>query len=208
MYSDNKNIYYTNGQSWCISWCWTLMDTHSQLCSPARAVLLQIPHSTVAPLGNITNHFSLVLSLLQVLQLVLKFQHETFEVSNYLASLRYVGCLSNRHQGRGTMSYPLELTHTFLTTSFSNNKILCQQFISYLSPWYYHQLAHCHRVCWSMDIPHPSLMQETTEVGTWRSTWKHLHHSGGNWQHLTSFRWWGHLNLQVLVHPTLTSYVL
>ena len=37
-----------------------------------------------------------------------------------------------------------------------------------------------------MDIPHPSLMQYTMEVGTWRSTRTHLHHSGVNWQLPTS----------------------
>ena len=92
MYSDSKYIYYTNGQSRRISW-WTSTDTHSTLFINQSS----IPSSAFE-----------ILSLLQVLQLVLKFWHETFEVSNNLASLRYVGRLSN--QG---MSYLLKLTHNF-----------------------------------------------------------------------------------------------
>ena len=128
MYSDSKYIYYTNGQSQCISW-WTSTDTHSFINQSS------IPSSAFE-----------ILSLLQVLQLVLKFPHKRWVMILLHSDII---CLTNNSQ-QG-ISYSLKLTHIFKTTHpLPASAATC-------SPWStYTQL--CHLLC----KPHHFEQQLTT----------------------------------------------
>ena len=67
----------------------------------------------------------------------------------------------------------------FQTTSFLENNLPHQQFITFISLWYYHWLAHHHWVCQSIDILHPSLM------GSWNLK-VHLNTSPSFWSELAA----------------------